>query len=94
MQKESYNNIKNNLYKVTSYYALQDYKQANKTYKPYTNTFRPAHPKPYNLSDTTLEAHELYCIMSSNTAETLTFEQEESIKIYLMRVRFLTNILN
>ena len=91
---ETYNKIKENLFKVTSYYALQDYNRANPDFKRYTKTGKYRHPKPYSLSDSTEEARETYNIMFFNTNETLTQEQEEQIKGYLLRIKMTTDILN
>jgi hypothetical protein len=83
MNKESYNRAKTDLYNIVSNLAHEDYLQSNtnkqgKRYKKH---------RPYNLSDNTMEAQEIYRILFMNTHDKITIEQETKIKASLIIFR-------
>jgi len=75
------NNI-DNLYRIVSNLSWKDFKQANP--KPKMNSKGETNYKPYFLSDETQEAQRFY---SMSIRTNVTREQEEQIKIYLLKIK-------
>ena len=83
MTEQVMQHLKDTLYNITAYYAMQDYLRANtdkqgKRYKKH---------HPYSLSGDTNEARSLYAIVYGQ--DDISFENENKIKGYILKQRIL-----
>lgn len=82
--KEALLKAKIDLYNITSNLAYEDYYKANF----YSNGKRKSKKYiPYSLSEETEEALEMYKMIYGKNPETITQEQEEKIKAFLIEYR-------
>lgn len=72
------------LYNIVANFSMQDYTKAN--YNKYGKRKRKKHI-PYSLSMETLEAKEMYNIVFFGDVDTITTEEEEKVKAYLLTFR-------
>ena len=73
-----------NLYKITSNLAMQDYLRMN----PRDRNGKPKYKehRQYSLSTETLEAQELYAI-ATKCEQDITQAEKEKIKAYLLKIK-------
>jgi hypothetical protein len=75
---------RDNLYRITSNLSYKDYQNALKSYKQYHKRIKYG-DFSYSLSAETVEALEHY---KTACQQEITADQEEAVKVYLLKIRF------
>lgn len=83
MTNQAHVKAKIDLYNIISNHAMNDYKQAN--YNKHGKKYKKH--RPYSLGFETLEAKKHYNMVYFNDCDSITLEQEEEVKYFLLIYR-------